>query len=46
MSKLVPHLIMTTSASFKYMQRTYITLGGDTESSNPSRLIFSINIPI
>lgn len=25
--------------------RTHITLGGETESSNPSRLIFSIKIP-
>ena len=25
---------------------THMTLGGETESSNPSRLIFSIKIPV
>lgn len=25
--------------------RTHMTLGGETESSNPSRLMFSIKIP-
>ena len=26
--------------------KTYMTLGGETDSSNPSRLIFSIKIPV
>ena len=26
-------------------KRTHMTLGGETESSNPSRLMFSIKIP-
>lgn len=31
--------------NYTEVPKTYITLGGDTESSNPSRLMFSINIP-
>lgn len=26
--------------------KTYMTFGGETDSSNPSRLIFSIKIPV
>lgn len=29
----------------KPLQQTHITLGGETDNSNPSRLMFSIRIP-
>lgn len=29
----------------KCIKKTHMTLGGETDSSNPSRLIFSIKIP-
>lgn len=34
-------------STFKRLEikNTYITLGGETDNSNPSRLIFSIKIP-
>jgi len=43
-----PHRVKTDTQNLELIQslETHMTLGGETDNSNPSRLIFSIKIPV